>query len=137
MKQTGIVIVVIAVILGAIFFFGNTSDAPNTSTQPDNTRDSSSPQTTTEQSRFNAEEVARHNAKDDCWTIINDSVYNITSYIPRHEGGDEILRACGTDGTKLFTTRTTDNGESIGSGTPHSRDAQAALDRLKIGIIEN
>lgn len=84
---------------------------------------------------YTKEQVSAHKTKSDCWTIINDSVYNITSYIPRHPGGDEILRACGADATTLFTQRETTDGEEIGSGTPHSSTASAELARLKIGEL--
>lgn len=76
---------------------------------------------------FSESDVAMHATRDDCWTIISDKVYDITSYIPRHPGGSEILRACGTDGTTLFTTRTSPNGDAIGSGTAHSSLAQSQL----------
>ncbi len=49
-------------------------------------------------------QVAENNNKNSCWTIINGSVYNITSYIPTHPGGEsEILQICGKDGTILFS----------------------------------
>lgn len=89
----------------------------------------------TDQTTFTAEEVKKHDSKADCWTIISDSVYDITSYIPRHPGGDEILRACGEDATTLFTQRQTSDGESVGSGSPHSNNAQEQLNKLKIGTL--
>lgn len=48
-------------------------------------------------------EVATHANVDSCWSIINGSVYDLTSYIPRHPGGKgEILAICGKDGSRLF-----------------------------------
>ncbi len=83
-------------------------------------------------------EVQKHNSKTDCWTIITGSVYDITDYIPRHPGGDEILRVCGADGTQLFTSRTTDEGEKVGSGATHSGNAAAKLNDFFIGnLVEN
>ena len=32
------------------------------------------------------DQVALHNSEADCWTIIDGSVYDISSYIPRHPG---------------------------------------------------
>jgi cytochrome b involved in lipid metabolism len=81
------------------------------------------------------EQVALHSSEDDCWTIINGSVYDITNYIPRHPGGDDILLACGTDGTSLFAQRTTADGEEIGSGSPHSNNAKSQLNSLKLGEL--
>lgn len=84
---------------------------------------------------FTIAQVAEHGSKNDCWTIINKNVYDITEYIPRHQGGDEIIAACGKDGTTLFTERKTESGDSVGSGTPHSSSAESQLESLQIGII--
>jgi cytochrome b involved in lipid metabolism len=84
-----------------------------------------------------AAEVSQHNSENDCWTIINGKVYDITSYIPRHPGGNEILLACGKDGTSLFTSRTDDDGEEIGSGTPHSTSASNQLKQFLLGDLED
>ena len=84
---------------------------------------------------FTMGEVASHSSRTDCWTIISGQVYELTDFINRHPGGDEVLRACGTDATTLFTSRTTKDGQSIGSGTPHSQAAQEQLDQLKLGTL--
>ena len=48
------------------------------------------------------DEVKKHIKKDDAWTIIHNKVYNITSWIPKHPGGDIIMQAVGKDATQLF-----------------------------------
>jgi cytochrome b involved in lipid metabolism len=49
-------------------------------------------------------EVQKHNTAKDCWTVINNNVYDLTSYIARHPGGESVLTAiCGKDGTNAFT----------------------------------
>lgn len=55
---------------------------------------------------FTLGEVKKHNKKDDAWTIIENKVYNITSWIPKHPGGQIIMKAIGKDATQLFL----DNG---------------------------
>lgn len=84
---------------------------------------------------WTSEEVAQHFSKNDCWTIISDGVYDLTTFINRHPGGDEILRACGTDATTLFTSRQTDDGQFVGSGSPHSQTAYEQLAEFKIGTL--
>lgn len=86
---------------------------------------------------FSAADVATHNTEDDCWTIIDGKVYDITLYIPRHPGGSTVLLACGGDGTSLFNERTTSEGETVGSGTPHSGGAQSKLQDYLIGDLVN
>ena len=51
---------------------------------------------------FTVDEVKKHNKKDDAWTIIENKVYNITSWIPKHPGGQIIMKAAGKDATQLF-----------------------------------
>jgi cytochrome b involved in lipid metabolism len=52
---------------------------------------------------YTQSQVAEKNSKESCWTIIDENVYNITSYIPNHPGGEkEILQICGKDGSQLF-----------------------------------
>jgi len=94
------------------------------------------PQSATEQTAsYTMDEVARHNTEADCWTVISGNVYDLTQFINRHPGGDEVLRACGTDATTLFASRQTSDGQPVGSGSPHSKAAQEQLAQLKIGIL--
>jgi len=51
---------------------------------------------------FTLGEVKKHNKKNDAWTIIENKVYNISTWIPTHPGGDVILKAVGKNGTRLF-----------------------------------
>jgi cytochrome b involved in lipid metabolism/monoamine oxidase len=51
---------------------------------------------------FTLGEVKKHNKKNDAWTIIENKVYDITTWIPTHPGGDVILKAVGKDGTRFF-----------------------------------
>jgi len=51
---------------------------------------------------FTLSEVQKHNTKKDAWTIIDNKVYNISSWIPKHPGGEIIMQALGKDATQLF-----------------------------------
>ncbi len=54
-------------------------------------------------SGYTMTDVAQHASQSSCWTAINGSVYDITSYIPRHPGGERnAMRLCGIDGTSVF-----------------------------------
>jgi cytochrome b involved in lipid metabolism len=49
------------------------------------------------------EELAQHNTEDDCWILVENSVYNITNYAEYHPGGkDLILEGAGINATDLF-----------------------------------
>lgn len=48
-------------------------------------------------------QVATHATASDCWTAVNGSVYDVTSWISRHPGGQRaILSMCGKDGSASF-----------------------------------
>ncbi len=41
--------------------------------------------------RYTRQEVATHKKLDDCWIVIDGSIYNISSWLKRHPGGARIL----------------------------------------------
>jgi cytochrome b involved in lipid metabolism len=54
--------------------------------------------------RVTPDELAKHNKKEDCWTVFNGKVYNVTAYLRFHPGGEgQMMRTAGRDGTKLFS----------------------------------
>lgn len=135
-------LIVVALLAVGAFVFLASDDTPESSDPSDqstaelNAAAPQQPQPQTDDvTVFTLEEVAANSSESSCWTIINGSVYDITSYLSRHPGGNVILEACGTDGTTLFTQRETQEGETVGSGTPHSSNANAQLEQLKIGEI--
>lgn len=36
---------------------------------------------------ISAQEVSKHNTREDCWVIIHDKVYDLTNFLPEHPGG--------------------------------------------------
>ncbi len=70
-------------------------------------------------------EVATHKDASSCWTTINGNVYDVTSWISQHPGGQQaILGLCGIDGSDAF------NGQHGGQARPASE-----LASFKIGIL--
>ncbi len=69
--------------------------------------------------------VASHNNRASCWSSINGSVYDLTSWIPKHPGGEQaILGLCGADGSAKFNRK-------------HGGDAskEKILFGFKIGVL--
>jgi predicted heme/steroid binding protein len=121
-----VIIVVLLIVSGAGIWALNNRQAPQ-----------GSERMTEQPKTFTMNEVAQHDTRKDCWAVINGDVYNLTDFVISHPGGNEILRACGIDATTLFNSRRTADGESVGSGTPHSQKAREQLTQLKIGTLTN
>ena len=61
--------------------------------------------TSASSSGFTANEVAQHSSQNDCYIIISNKVYYVTSYVDSHPGGvRRIVSGCGTDATSSFTS---------------------------------
>lgn len=73
---------------------------------------------------YTLEEIKAHNMSKDVWLIIHDKVYNITSFLEEHPGGEEVLvEQAGADATESF--------EDVG----HSTDAREMLIQYYIGEL--
>ncbi|KAF1953799.1 cytochrome b5 [Byssothecium circinans] len=70
-------------------------------------------------------EVLEHNTKKDLFLVIHDKIYNATSFIDEHPGGEEVLLDVGgQDATEAF--------EDVG----HSDEAREILDGLLVGKLK-
>ncbi|KAH3684294.1 hypothetical protein WICPIJ_004734 [Wickerhamomyces pijperi] len=50
------------------------------------------------------EEVSKHNTKESLWVVINGNVYDLTTFLTKHPGGQKVLlKFAGKDATKIFT----------------------------------
>jgi cytochrome b involved in lipid metabolism len=51
-------------------------------------------------------EVASHNSRTDCWTAVDQTVYDLTPYIQQHPGGAGALaNLCGIDATSAYKSQ--------------------------------
>ena len=133
MKKNTIILITITLLLLALIGAGVWTLTNRSNNQkPKATQDTTANQ---QNKTFTMAEIATHNSKTDCWTVISGQVYELTDFVNRHPGGNEVVRACGIDATTLFTSRTTEDGQPIGSGIPHSQVAQEQLDQLKLGTL--
>ncbi|KAI0562850.1 Cytochrome B5 [Gracilaria domingensis] len=71
-------------------------------------------------------QVARHTSSSSCWMVIDSKVYDVTSFLLEHPGGEDILLdSSGRDATREF--------EDVG----HSSDARSQLAELHIGDLRD
>lgn len=48
-------------------------------------------------------DVAKHADDSSCWTVVNGKVYDVTTWIGQHPGGEQRIRGlCGQDATQMF-----------------------------------
>ncbi|KAH0843901.1 hypothetical protein AYO21_10404 [Fonsecaea monophora] len=70
-------------------------------------------------------EVSKHNTKKDLYVVIHDKVYNASSFVDEHPGGEEVLLDVGgQDATEAF--------EDVG----HSDEAREILEGLIVGSLK-
>ena len=49
------------------------------------------------------EDVESHKTKEDCWTVVDGLVYNITPFVPFHPGGKmKIMQGAGKEASTVF-----------------------------------
>lgn len=76
-------------------------------------------------SEYRIQEVAMHNSLKSCYTAVNGSVYDLTSFIDQHPGGVQTIESlCGIDGTATF------QAQHEGQRRPENE-----LASLKIGVL--
>ncbi|XP_021893369.1 cytochrome b5-like [Carica papaya] len=74
---------------------------------------------------FTFEDLANHKSRGSCWLLIHGKVYDVTSFMEEHPGGEEVLLAAtGRDATDDF--------EDVG----HSDEARALMPNMYIGDID-
>jgi cytochrome b involved in lipid metabolism len=76
--------------------------------------------------QYTMEDIKAANTPEKCWTVIRGTVYDLTSWIEKHPGGERgILSLCGTDGTAKYT------GKHGGQAGP-----EKALEGFEIGKLK-
>ena len=77
------------------------------------------------ESAITVDDVAEHATSDDCWSIINGDIYDLTGWISEHPGGSGPIESiCGLDATQVFSNQ--HGGQS---------EPESELAGFKIGIL--
>lgn len=115
MKKIIYIIILIVLVIGIYSYLkkpkqNNLNNMENNQSQSQNideanassTQNSATTEANPELKKITLSEIAKHNTKTDCWTTIDGKVYDLSSFVPNHPGGDKILAICGIDGTEIF-----------------------------------
>jgi cytochrome b involved in lipid metabolism len=74
---------------------------------------------------YSLAQVKKHRTAANCWSVVNGNVYNLTSWVKKHPGGQSpIIAMCGKNATASF------NGKHKSSAT-----ARKALATYRIGTL--
>ncbi|MFA6273539.1 MAG: cytochrome b5-like heme/steroid binding domain-containing protein [Candidatus Paceibacterota bacterium] len=74
-------------------------------------------------------EIKKHNNINDCYMVMNNKVYDLTSYFGSHPGGDRaMVLYCGENATQAYATKG-------GEGSRHSSYAKNLLAQYLIGNL--
>lgn len=124
-------LLVFIIFVGFIFLIGLTGDntgnnQSNTNIPMPNTVAVPVGQTIT----LSMSELAKHNSKTDCWLLINNNIYNVSSYMDMHPGAaSTIIPSCGKEATHAFDTKK--------QGQPHSSYADSLLKDYLVGSLDS
>jgi cytochrome b involved in lipid metabolism len=95
-----VLLVAILIIGGGIYWFNTNKTVSDLGGQ--NTTLTNEASSDVGNGSYTMDEVAVHNSASDCWLVINNNVYNVTTFIPKHPGGRDIIKGCGKDATNMF-----------------------------------
>jgi cytochrome b involved in lipid metabolism len=107
-----------------------TRQTAETQTQPSSNTNSQAPTESATQTAstgtYTLADVEKHNSESDCWSVVDQNVYDLSSWISRHPGGPgPIIGMCGKDGSAMY------RGQHGASKRPASM-----LALLKIGALQ-
>lgn len=135
MKKLTLSTIIIFIFITSIIFTANLITKPTTKfVQNSNiqsgktittTSNFNNTKTKTTYIKFTLSQVKQHSTRNDCYLIVKNNVYNVSSYINLHPGGRmNITSRCGTKVTGIFAQI-------------HSNRAWDLLAKYKIGTLTN
>lgn len=90
-------------VLGLVYFQTKGTDIPLPSIAENKLENTETGGNTLSIEGISAADVRMHADKSSCWTIIDGAIYDLTSWVPKHPGGEQaILRLCGVDGSERY-----------------------------------
>lgn len=132
MKNTNVMKIIIGVtVLGFLIYSGIliTDNKKTESTIKEQIQNTIVPTGVGLNKSFTVDEVAVHNTLSSCWIIVDQKVYDVTSYVSAHPGGSKtIADTCGKEATDAYNTR--------GGTGRHSGNTNAMLADYFVGNIK-
>lgn len=128
-KKVAVFLIGAAILVLGITLIVNSYQPADSETKPATTANTQTPAaqvaTSTPQGSYTLAQLVTHNTAKSCWTNVRGNVYDVTSWIGKHPGGDAaILAMCGKNATAAF------EGQHGGQARPESE-----LAAFKIGVL--
>jgi len=79
---------------------------------------------TSPKKKYSWAEIMKHKSLDDLWMVVKGKVYDVTTWVPNHPGGNIILQAAGREATALFVSY-------------HPLRVQQLIQKYEIGEVED
>lgn len=108
-------------------FVTSISIVSRTSTPQSSSSNTQSSDSDAAEATYTRAQLAQHNSAIDCYTSYKGIVYDLSSFIPMHEGGLDILPVCGTEADEF-------SAEHPG-GSFDNTEVQRVLVNLRIGKL--
>ncbi|MBI5733873.1 MAG: hypothetical protein HY973_02930 [Candidatus Kerfeldbacteria bacterium] len=123
-KISLVIVVLILIVIGVFYYNYKQNNKPPAALGKAAVTNSASAKSNPKQ--LTVREVAKHNQPSDCFVIVMNKVYNVTSFLDLHSGGpDRITPYCGADATPAFNNK--------GGGEGHSASALQRLQAYLVG----
>lgn len=62
---------------------------------------------------FSISDIEKHNSKEDCYTVLDWKVYNVSSFFWKHPWWDDnLMKTCWIDATKIFQWKHWNNAKA-------------------------
>lgn len=106
-KQKWVSIVLAVVVVGgaALLVIMAPPKKPSAGSQNTNSSNPSQPTVSTSL-EYTLAQVAVHAGLSSCWAAVNGGVYDLTTWISKHPGGEvAVLSICGKDGSAVFNAQ--------------------------------
>ncbi len=128
-KEIYLSVTVAVVLIAGVLLFTKRSSIPSPSTSVPVSQEPIGTQTTTKEvSQITTAAVSSHSSASNCWIILQNKAYNVTTYLSQHPGGSEtIIPYCGKDATTAFNT--------IKDGRGHSPKAMENASQYYVGDV--
>lgn len=123
-------LVALGVFAGTVFLKSDSSSSNSSGSQTSTNSETAGSTAKSTNAAYTKAQVAEHSSRGDCWLIIENGIYDVTTYLNQHPGGiSQVLPYCGKDATEAYATQ--------GGRGSHSSNADDIKKQFSVGTLTN